>query len=93
MTQLLVSIAIGTAAALLAILLLLLRTKIRGRRPVLALTRQWVATDSRTSALLVALLSAIATYAFAFAHTGGQHDAPSTSIPAAAAFLSLRERS
>lgn len=79
MTLLHVSTAVGTAAALLAVLLLLLRTEVRGRRPVLALTRQWVATDSRTSALLVALLAAIAVYAFAFVPTGGPHNPPSTS--------------
>ncbi len=84
MTLLHVSIAVGTAAALLAVLLLLLRTEIRGRRLALALTRKWVATDSRTSALLVALLAAIAVYAFAFVPTGGPHDAQSTSIPAPA---------
>lgn len=79
MTLLHVSIAVGTAAAVLAILLLLLRTEFRGRRPVLALTRQWVATDSRTSALMVALLAAIAVYAFAFVPTGGQYDPQNTS--------------
>ncbi len=84
MTLLYASISVGTAAALLAVLLLLLRTEIRGRRLALALTRQWVATDSRTSALLVALLAAIAVYAFAFVPTGAQHDARSTSIPEAA---------
>lgn len=84
MTQLHASIAVGTAAALLAILLVLLRAEYRGRRPVLALTRLWVATDSRTSALLVVLLSAVAGYAFALAPAGGRNGTQGQSIQAAA---------
>lgn len=72
MTQLYGSVAIGTGAALLAILLLLLRAEFRGRRPVLALTRRWVAASARSSTLVLALLSAIAVYCFAYvpAHVG-----------------------
>lgn len=65
MTQLYASVAIGTAATLLAIILLLLRAKFRGRRPAVALVARWVATGTRTSGFVLALLSAIAVYAFA----------------------------
>jgi cytochrome c-type biogenesis protein CcmH len=65
MAQLYASVAIGTAAAVVAIYLLLLRAEIGGRRIALAFTRQWVATGARTSGLVVALLSIIAVSAFA----------------------------
>jgi cytochrome c-type biogenesis protein CcmH len=65
MTQLYLSVAIGTAATLLAILLLLLRAEFRGRRTALALTRRWVAAGARTSGLVLALLCTIAACAFA----------------------------
>ena len=65
MTHLYASVAIGTAATLLATLLLLLRANFQGRRPVLALTRRWVATSRRTSGLVLALLSLIAVSCFA----------------------------
>ena len=69
MTQLYACVAIGTAATLLAIILLLLRVKIKGRRPVLALIRRWVAAGARTSNLVLALLSAFAFYSFALIPT------------------------
>ncbi len=65
MTQLTALIAIGTAATVLAIVLLLVRAEFHGRRPVLALTRRWVAAGNRTSGLVLALLSAIAISSFA----------------------------
>jgi cytochrome c-type biogenesis protein CcmH len=65
MTQLTASVAIGTAATLLAIILLLLRAKFQGRRLLLALTRRWVASGTRTSGLVLALLCAIAVYSIA----------------------------
>ena len=65
MTQLTASAAIGTAATLLAILLLLLRAKFQGRRPVLNVIRRWVATGTHTSGLVLGLLSVIAVYSFA----------------------------
>lgn len=65
MIQLYAVVAVGTAAILLAILLLLLRAEFRGRRTVLALTRRWVAAGSGTSGFVIALLSAVAACAFA----------------------------
>lgn len=65
MTQLYASVAVGTAATLMAITLLLLRLNFEGRRPVVALMRRWVATGTRTSGLVLALISAIAAYSFA----------------------------
>ena len=47
MTQLYASVATGTAATLMAITLLLLRLNLKGRRPVVALMRRWVATGTR----------------------------------------------
>lgn len=65
MTQIYASIAIGTAAALMAFILLLLRTTVQGRQPVVALAQQWAATGLGTSSVVVAVLAAIAVYSFA----------------------------
>ena len=65
MTELYAPVAIGTAATLLATILLLLRANFQGRRPVVALTRRWVATSTHTSGIVLALLSAIAVSCFA----------------------------
>lgn len=65
MTQLSASIAIGTAAALLATLLLLLRATFQGRRQVLVLIRRWIGASTRTSTIVLTLLSAIAIFCFA----------------------------
>ena len=65
MTQLYASVATGTAATLMAITLLLLRLNLKGRRPVVALMRRWVATGTRESGFVLALISAIAAYSFA----------------------------
>jgi cytochrome c-type biogenesis protein CcmH len=65
MTQLYASTAIGTAATLIATILFLLRAEFHGRRPVVALTRRWVATSSRTSAVVLVLLFAVAACCFA----------------------------
>jgi cytochrome c-type biogenesis protein CcmH/NrfG len=65
MTQFYASVATGTAATLMAITLLLLRLNLQGRRPVVALMRRWVATGTRNSGLVLALISAIAVYSFA----------------------------
>ena len=54
MTQLYASVAIGTAATLMATILLLLRPKLKGRRPFVALTRRWVAAGTRTSGFVLA---------------------------------------
>ena len=65
MTQLYVSIAVGTAATMLAALLLMLRAKIQGRRLVVALTLRWIAASTQTSGLALSLLCAIAVFCFA----------------------------
>jgi cytochrome c-type biogenesis protein CcmH len=65
MTQIYASIAIGTAAAMLAAILVLLRANIQGRRPFVALTRRWVAASTRTSCLVSGLLAVIAVACFA----------------------------
>lgn len=65
MTQLYAMVATGTAAALLATVLLLLRIKLHGHRPALALARRWVATSTHTSSLALVLLAAIAISCFA----------------------------
>ncbi len=65
MTQLYASVAIGTAATLLAAILVLLRAKFQGRRPFVALTRRWVAASNRTSGLVLGLLAVIAVSCFA----------------------------
>lgn len=65
MTQFYASVAVSTAATLMAITLLLLRLNFEGRRPVVALMRRWIATGPRTSGLVLALISAVAVYSFA----------------------------
>ena len=65
MTQLYASVAIGTAATLLAAILVLLRAKFQGRRPFVALTRRWVAASNRTSGLVLGVLAVIAVSSFA----------------------------
>lgn len=64
-------IAIGTAASMLAVLLVLLRTTFHGRRPFVALTRLWVAARPRTSGLVVGLLAVIAAVSFALIGADG----------------------
>src|SRR5260221_9305020 len=65
MAQLYAMVATGTAATLLATVLLLLRVKLHGHRPALALARRWVATSAHTSGLALVLLAAIAVSCFA----------------------------
>lgn len=65
MTEFYAPVVIGTAATFLAAILLLLRAKVRGRRTITALARRWVATGTRGSTLILALLSAIAAASFA----------------------------
>lgn len=60
MVEMLALTAAGTAALSLTICLVLLRTQIAGRRPILALTRRWVAAGSTTSAGVIASLMATA---------------------------------
>lgn len=81
MAPLSISVAAGTAATLLATLLLLLRAEFNGRRPFVALTRRWIATSTRTSGVTLALLSAIAVASFASLPQGTpDHPAPSGSF-------------
>jgi cytochrome c-type biogenesis protein CcmH len=65
MTQLYASVAIGTAATLLATILFLLRAEFYSHRLVVSLTRWWVATTPRTSGTVLALLCATAISCFA----------------------------
>jgi cytochrome c-type biogenesis protein CcmH len=58
-------IIVGTAASSLLALLILLRIEINGHRPILALTRRWVAMPSPTSALVLAIILTVALSAFA----------------------------
>jgi tetratricopeptide (TPR) repeat protein len=65
MTQLSAIIVIGTAATVLACILGLLRVKIQGHRPFVALIRRWIAASARTSGLALGLLAMIAISCFA----------------------------
>lgn len=65
MTEQYASVAIGTAAALIAALLVLLRAEFQNRRPFVALTRRWIAASTRTSGLVVGMLAVIAVSCFA----------------------------
>jgi cytochrome c-type biogenesis protein CcmH len=85
MTQLYASVATGTAATLMAITLLLLRLNFQGRRPVVALMRRWVATGTRKSGLVLAVISAIAAYSFARIPTHELSEPNGASTPSAAA--------
>jgi len=58
-------IIVGTAASSLLALLILLRVEINGHRPILALTRRWVATSSPTSTIVLAIIFTVALSAFA----------------------------
>jgi cytochrome c-type biogenesis protein CcmH/NrfG len=64
MTPLYVSIAVGTAATVLATILVLLRAKWNGRRPMETLTQWWLAASARTSLLITGLLAVIALVSF-----------------------------
>ena len=57
-------VAIGTAATMLAAILVLLRANFQDRWPVVALARQWVAASTRTSGLVLGLLGVIAMSCF-----------------------------
>lgn len=65
MAQIFASVAVGTATALLATVLLLLRAPDYGRRPVIMLTRRWIGADTRTSGTVLVVLGAIAMACFA----------------------------
>ncbi len=83
MTQLTASVAIGTAATVLAIILLALRAKFQDHRPVLELAQRWISMGTSTSGLVLALLSAIAV--FSFTHIP-EHE-PRTASSASASLL------
>ena len=83
MQDLYASIVVGTAATLLAAILLLLRTKIQGQRPAIALARWWVAASTRTSGLVLALLVAIAVSCFAPMSINERYEPIGASAPAA----------
>ncbi len=83
MDELYAPIVIGTTAALLAALLLLLRTKIQGQRLAVAFARWWVAASTRTSGLVLALLFAIAVSCFAPIFTTERHESTAASEPSA----------
>ncbi|MFT3731641.1 MAG: tetratricopeptide repeat protein [Hyphomicrobium sp.] len=67
MTQLYATVSFGTTAALLAIILVLLRLEVHGRLPVLALARRWTAMSNRISAPILMLLFATSIGCLAFA--------------------------
>ncbi len=64
MSQINASIVICTAASSLLLLLILLRLKINGQLPLLAMTRRWVTMPATTSTGVLALVAAVATSAF-----------------------------
>ena len=83
MTQLYASVATGTAATLMAITLLLLRINFEGRRPVVALMRRWVATGTRTSSFVLALIAATAVCSFALVPADELRESTRASAPSA----------
>jgi cytochrome c-type biogenesis protein CcmH len=77
-------IIVGTAASSLLALLILLRVEINGQRPVLALTRRWVATPAPTSTVVLAIILTVAISAFAaITRTGAGTQAPESTTAAA----------
>lgn len=64
MTQLYASVALGTAATVMAMTLLLLRINIYSRRAALTLARRWIMTSNSTSFAVLAPLAAIALCSF-----------------------------
>lgn len=65
MAEFYLSIAIGTTATLVAIILVLLRTEFHGHGLIGALTRWWIAMDRHSSGIVVVLLCVIAVSSFA----------------------------
>lgn len=65
MTQIYAAIAIGTAASLTTLTLILLRLNFRGNRPILALARRWTVTSSRASFAVLLPIGAVAAYSLA----------------------------
>jgi cytochrome c-type biogenesis protein CcmH/NrfG len=81
-----VFIIVGTAASSLLALLILLRVEINGQRPILALTRRWIATPLPTSTLVLAIIFTIALSAFAaITRTGADTQALENTAAAAPA--------
>ena len=75
MTQIYAAIAIGTAASLTTLTLILLRLNLRGTRPVLALARRWTVTGNHVSFAVLLPIGAIAAYSLASisAHNWSEH--------------------
>lgn len=71
MTELHVPAIIGTAATMLALVLLLLRSPDRGRRVVTTLAGRWVAAGSPIAGVTLAALTALAISCFAQVTTTG----------------------
>lgn len=65
MTHLYVSVAIGTAATLTALTLLLLRISVHSSHTALTLVRRWIVTSQSISLAVLAPLTAIAAFSFA----------------------------
>lgn len=65
MTQLYASVALGTAATVMALTLLLLRINLYSGRAALTLARRWITTSNFTSFFVLAPLTAIALCSFA----------------------------
>ncbi len=65
MSQLYATISTGTAATLLAAILVLLRARFKGRRPFVEFARRWIAASSRSTGPVLGLLAAIAMVCFA----------------------------
>lgn len=71
------SVAVGTAAALLATILLSLRITLRGRRPALILAQRWTTTRPPASTVILVLLSTIAALSF-LGSSDGRPESPPT---------------
>jgi cytochrome c-type biogenesis protein CcmH/NrfG len=78
MTQLNVSITLGTTATILAIVLISLRAEFNGRRPLETFTQWWIAANARTSVIVTGLLAIIAVFSFGRLAEVAE---PPTSIP------------
>lgn len=91
MNELYAFIVIGTTATLLAAILLLLRTEIRGQRPAIAFARWWVAANTRTSGLVLALLVAISVSCLAPIFTNARYEPIGASVPTAHANMPSKQ--
>lgn len=83
MTEIYAAIAVGTAASLTALTLVLLRVTSHGTRPVLTLARRWSLTSNRASFAILLPIGAIAVYSFA--SIPARIWSPNAALPIAAA--------